>query len=463
MNLYFSIIFMKILLILIPWFLTLFLAWCFNNNVEVIDDCIIPEECTKNTAINDLQNTYLTAYGTEPFWDIEISWWIATFSSPMYETDVVEPITIRQEWNNYYFSWEELEWEFILKDCIDGWKWDMHYYTVWVAKIRDYYYEWCGDWIEWIKMSDEEYSQQREEFMSKFSWNIKSCEQNLEHRLKMVEENATNINYGWYDYVNIWESYKVNWYITYTLGNDYITKDTTCTFQSWDFTDWWEFWNWEIEYRWDWNIIWLVSDEEQECLDSLYQYEPEQMKWDSDTMITLSCYPKNFYWPEYITWYIYTTTYPDLWLKISTPAWANYLEEKNDLFSNKSEKPIFTRDWNIISYWVEFIEVFEKSENESLENIIKKQLKNWCSINKEIISYEDQTKITSSNPKTQIYEILDNWDPYVSNNCFDDILDDTRPIIWFFESPDKTKYYKLAFTDWCAPGPCSMFGEVEVF
>lgn len=384
---------MKKLLFLIPWFLTLFLAWCFNNNVEVIDDCIIPEECTENTAINDLQNTYLTAYGTEPFWDIEISWWIATFSSPMYETDVVEPITIRQEWDNYYFSWEELEWEFILKDCIDGWKWDMHYYTVWVAKIRDYYYEWCGDWIEWIKMSDEDVPEDYYQY------------QPDEEDCKPV---FYPIDHEVFQYADIMEEKVKNWF---------------CDVES--------------------------------CMHTLDQYPPERMPWDPQTQITVSCWPM-YYWSAYITWYIYTSVYPDLWLRITTPAWY-------DTFYVKSESPIFIREWNRISHWTEFIEVFEKSENESLENIIKKQLKNWCSISEDIISYEDQTKITSSNPKTQIYSILDNWDSYVSNNCFDDILDDTRPLIWFFESPDKTKYYKLAFTDWCAPGPCSMFGEVEVF
>jgi len=369
------------------------LAWCLNNNVEVIDDCIFPEDCTDNTVINDLQNTYLTAYGTEPFWDIEISWWTATFSSPMYETDVVEPITIRQEWDNYYFSWEELEWEFILKDCIDWWKWDMHYYTVWVAKIRDYYYEWCGDWIEWIKMSDEDVPEDYYQYQPDDE-NCKPVFYPIDHEV--------------FPYADIMEEKIKNWF---------------CDIES--------------------------------CMHTLDQYPPEWMPWDPQTQITVSCWPM-YYWSAYITWYIYASVYPDLWLRITTPAWY-------DTFYVKSESPIFIREWNRISHWAEFIEVFEKSENESLENIIKKQLKNWCTINKEIISYEDQTKITSSNPKTQIYEILDNWDPYVSNNCFDDILDDTRPIIWFFESPDKTKYYKLAFTDWCAPGPCSMFGEVELF
>ena len=384
---------MKKLLFLIPWFLTLFLAWCFNNNVEVIDDCIFPEDCTDNTTIDNLQNTYLTAYGTEPFWDIEISWWMATFSSPMYETNVVEPITIRQEWDNYYFSGEDLEWEFILKDCIDWWKWDMHYYTVWVAKIRDYYYEWCGDWIEWIKMSDEDVPEDYYQYQPDDE-NCKPVFYPIDHEV--------------FPYADIMEEKIKNWF---------------CDIES--------------------------------CMHTLDQYPPEWMPWNPQTQITVWCWPM-YYWSAYITWYIYTSVYPDLWLRITTPAWY-------DTFYVKSESPIFIREWNRISHWAEFIEVFEKSENEALENIIKKQLKNWCSISEDIIQYEDQTKITSSNPKTQIYEILDNWDSYVSNNCFDDILDDTRPIIWFFESPDKTKYYKLAFTDWCAPGPCSMFGEVELF
>ena len=134
------------------------LTWCFNQeNPEVIDDCIIPEDCVVDEPIEeDLLNKYLTAFWTEPFWNIEISWWIAEFSSPMYDTNVTVPVNIRQEWENYYFSWEELEWEFVKKDCLDWGKWDLHYYTVWVAKFRDYYYEWCWDDELWIKLSDED-------------------------------------------------------------------------------------------------------------------------------------------------------------------------------------------------------------------------------------------------------------------------------------------------------------------
>jgi len=150
----------KIWLISIPlitlW--TLWLTWCFDKkNPEVTDGCIIPGDCTVDEPIvEDLTNKYLTAFWTEPFWSIEISWWIAKLSSPMFETEYEEPITIREEWENYYFSWEELEGEFILKDCIDWWKWDIHYYTVWVSKFKEYAYEWCWDDEEWIKMSDED-------------------------------------------------------------------------------------------------------------------------------------------------------------------------------------------------------------------------------------------------------------------------------------------------------------------
>ena len=450
---------------------SILLTGCFDKvENEVIDDCIFPEDCTVDEPIDeDLSNKYLTAFWTEPFWDIEISGWIAKLSSPMFDTEYEEPVTIRQEWENYYFSWEELEGEFILKDCIDDWKGDMHYYTVWIAKFREYYYEWCWDDEEWIKMSDEEREEDFSNFMAQFSGNIKSCEKNIIDRLQMIEENTTDITYGWYDYESLWESYKVNWYVAYSLGDNYITKETTCTFQESDFSDWWEFWNWEIEYRWHWNILWLAwSIKEEDCLYSLDQYEPEQMPWEPDTTITVSCYPKDYYWPEYITWYIYTTTYSDLWLKISTP-WAAWINNMMDIFLNKSKTPIFTRSGNRISYInprvneeIEYIQVYKKSESESLKDIIEKKYLNSDDPNCYIFerNYYDQNKIVAPYPWTIIYDISNNWNSYESG-CIKNKKD--YNILRFFESPDKTKYYEIDFWDWCAPGPCSMFGKVEVF
>lgn len=115
------------------------LAWC-HNNIE-----------------NTYNTDYFSAFWTEPYRDLEISGWIAKLSSPMYDTNYETSVNIRKDWENYYFTWEELEWEFIKNDCIDWWKWDLHYYTVWVAKFREYSYEWCGDINGKIKMTNEEY------------------------------------------------------------------------------------------------------------------------------------------------------------------------------------------------------------------------------------------------------------------------------------------------------------------
>lgn len=355
----------------------------------MVDDCIIPEDCTENS---DLQQTYLVGYWMEPFWDIEISWWIAKFSSPMYETDVVEPITIRQEWENYYFSGEDLEWEFILKDCIDGWKWDMHYYTVWVAKIRDYYYEWCGDWIEWIKMSDEDVPEDYYQY------------QPDEEDCKPV---FYPIDHEVFQYADIMEEKVKNWF---------------CDVES--------------------------------CMHTLDQYPPERMPWDPQTQITVSCWPM-YYWETIITWYIYTSIQPDLGLRITSPKWY-------DTFYVKSETPIFVRNWDKISHGQEYIRVYEKSANESLFDVVEKSLNKGCFAQPR--EYEWQNKVYGNIYNNMIYEVVDKdwniwWDCVADNEA----TEQNYTIVRYFESLDKTKYYKLVFTDGCAPGPCSMFEDVEVF
>ena len=368
---------------------SILLTGCFHNEEpEVIDDCIFPEDCAIDEPTEeDFSNKYLTAFWTEPFWDIEISWWIAKLSSPMYDTDYEVPVTVWQEWENYYFKWEELEGEFIKKDCIDGWKWDMHYYTVWVAKFRDYYYEWCGDDEQWIKMSDEDVPEDYYQYQ----------EDDEEMRIgRIIKERIAN----WFEDI-------------------------------------------------------------QSCMESLNQYQPERMPWDPQTTITVWCWPL-YYGDVIVTWYLYTSVYPDLWIRITTPKWYNS-------FYEKSETPIFIRDWNKISYWndAEYIRVYEKSEDESLLDIINtNHLNPNCSAHKR--KYEDLgNKIVYWSLDESIYDIHyedDHWRIFYEECIADD--EATEPdyrIVRYFESPDKTKYYKMVFTDWCAPWPCSMFDEVEIF
>ena len=359
---------------------SILLTGCFdNNNPEVIDDCIFPEDCAVDEPSEDLSDKYLSAFWTEPFWDIEIKDWIAKLSSPMFDTEYEEPVTIIKEWENYYFKWEELEGEFIMKDCIDWWKWDMHYYTVWVSKFREYYYEWCWDDEQWIKMSDEDvpadyYQYQPED--------------------EIIE--------------NVIEDRIANWF----------------------------------------------SDMET-CMHNLDQYQPERMPWDPQTIVTVWCWPVN-YGDTIITWYIYTSTHPDLWLRITSPKWY-------DSFYVKSETPVFVRNWNKISHGGEYIEAFSKSENESLFDIIESKLNNWCFA--QPYEFEWQNKVYWNINNNMIYNIVDkDWNIW-SDTCIADneATEQNYTIVRYFESLDKTKYYKLVFTDWCAPGPCSMFDEIEIF
>ena len=366
---------------------SILLTGCFDKeDSEVVDDCIFPEDCTVNEPIEeDFSNKYLTAFWTEPFRDIEISWWIAKFSSPMYETDITVPVKIWKEWENYYFSWEELEGEFIKKDCLDWWKWDLHYYTVWVAKIRDYYYEWCGDDEEWIKLSDEEVP---EDWYQSQQYNENQEIDNI------IQEKITN----WFD---------------------------------------------DIE----------------SCMQSLDQYPPERMPWDPQTTITVWCWPVN-YWDRVITWYLYTSAYPDLWIRITTPKWY-------DTFYKKSETPILVRNWNKISYSndAEYIKVYNKSENESLLNIINsKHLNDGCSAHQYDYQWQNRVYWIANNLIYDIHNEDDRWRIYREECIADDeATEQDYKIVRYFESPNKTKYYKMVFTDWCAPGPCSIFDDVEIF
>jgi hypothetical protein len=47
-----------------------------------------------------------------------------------YENRIEIPITLKVDGDVYYFFWNQIEWTFEEKDCIDWGKWDTHYYTV---------------------------------------------------------------------------------------------------------------------------------------------------------------------------------------------------------------------------------------------------------------------------------------------------------------------------------------------
>lgn len=170
---------------------------------------------------------------------------------------------------------------------------------------------------------------------------------------------------------------------------------------------------------------------------------------------------------------IYTYTYPDFWLRITTPLayfWETIPDGSNiePLITN----PIFQREWNKIYsiinqawiYWdhsrEEYIKIYDKDPNESLLDIIQqKHLNSWCAAN----YIQDQDKIFWV---VNVYDIFSESGIMDSRNitCYPDDEDNEEAfkVIRYFESKDKTKYYKMSFLDWCAPGPCTIFGKVEV-
>ena len=189
---------------------------------------------------------------------------------------------------------------------------------------------------------------------------------------------------------------------------------------------------------------------------TLDQYQPEWMPWDPQTQITVTCWVEN-YGDTIITWYIYTSVQPDLWLRITSPKWY-------DTFYVKSETPIFVRNWDKISHGQEYIRVYEKSANESLFDVVEKSLNKGCFAQPIEFENEWQNKVYGNIYNNMIYQIVDKdwniwWDCIADNES----SEQDYKIVRYFESLDKTKYYKMVFTDWCAPGPCSIFDDVEIF
>lgn len=171
---------------------------------------------------------------------------------------------------------------------------------------------------------------------------------------------------------------------------------------------------------------------------------------------------------------IYTYTYPDFWLRITTPLayfWETISDETN--VEPLITGPIFQKEWNKIygvinQAWVylensigEYIKVYDKDPNDSLLDIIQqKHLNSWCAAFNDL---EYQDKIFWAE---DVYYIFSESMVIDSRNitCYPDDEDNEEAfkVIRYFESKDKTKYYKMSFLDWCAPWPCTIFGKVEV-
>lgn len=417
-----------------------------------------------------------TLYYIDEFWLSfslwkEWKWWKIENA---YEWKYLASVWIRNEWLKtiWIFIIDNTTYQRVKDSLSSDWDeyiWNNNKYTFQRRIVEN----WEKLWEYKLHLYDVEEQETIEKVwninsaFSEFEWYIKECEEQIDSsRIPNVDSNAKNISYLRLNKVNVWNSYKISWTLTYDDNGKTNKKEISCALTLWDYS---VFWNTTMYNAF--GSITTKSEEEQKCVKSLEKYPIEQMKWDHNTVIDVACFPKDYFWPWFITWYVYSTRYSDLWVRITTPAWWRMMEP-DWIFLTKSDKPIFVRKWNRISYihpktWeeMEYLEVFNKSEKESLEDIIKKNhLNKWCKLGKDIINYYHQNRVVAPYPWIEIYEPIwmswGWWEWCIADN--ESQIDNGR-IPRFFESPDKSKYYKLSMMDWCAPWPCSIFGKVEIY
>ena len=161
---------------------------------------------------------------------------------------------------------------------------------------------------------------------------------------------------------------------------------------------------------------------------------------------------------------IYEYTYPDLWIRITTPeCWdTTHLYDKSDGVLFRSWSTILsTNKWSA-DWFYEYLTPYTKDPNQSLEEIIKERhLNPWCELN-------PWTPIAFKDVEWTWYFVTapNGWSSEEPTRCYSDDEDDNikRWVlnIWYFEpANDKSRYYKLRLLDGCAPWPCTIFGKVE--
>lgn len=195
------------------------------------------------------------------------------------------------------------------------------------------------------------------------------------------------------------------------------------------------------------------------------------VKWISDADITDKKYKRKRevdpYGVEYesatVTGYLYEYLYKDLGIKITTP--ANY----EPYFSTLTQEPLFKRYYNIIynakdpDIDADFIAVYVKDPKVSLqEEVMKKHLPEWCDSVASMILW----KLEANRPSMVWFQAVftENSDHNNDTCKMDKQFPNRRmPVEFVMDPKHPEKYYKIGMSDWCAPGPCSIFGNIEFF
>lgn len=162
------------------------------------------------------------------------------------------------------------------------------------------------------------------------------------------------------------------------------------------------------------------------------------------------------------SWYIYTSTYKDLWLKISTTLLYQ------PYFYEKSEEIIIQRNGNILyadplKKWIispDYIEVFFKDPKKTFEAEIKeKHLPIWCTIETWILDYNLPF---SKHIKWFLFISIENISSDVECKADKQFPSNYLSISFYMNPKKPDRYYKISYGN-CAPGPCSIFGDIVFF
>ena len=245
-------------------------------------------------------------------------------------------------------------------------------------------------------------------------------------------------------------------------------------YKRWDFLQIEFDWKTEGAELWTYAKIWKISS-----IKSLWNVKDEYFKkrnnipyelkyswYQEKPIIDYYVYQWEIDWWVYVkneTWYTYT--FNDLWIRISTPLGWRYQFPAADPYN------LFVRNWveirktwkdNIPPSWIEYIKIYSKWENESLEDIIKERhLNPWCLLE----SWVDADWLKGANwIGYYIINSVEDWiySSTINNvRCFPDDEDDysvaNEAHIQFFEpANDKWRYYKIRFQNYP-----SIFGKIE--
>ncbi|MBQ7074320.1 hypothetical protein IJM86_04620 [bacterium] len=177
----------------------------------------------------------------------------------------------------------------------------------------------------------------------------------------------------------------------------------------------------------------------------------EPLSQDPQTFISFACAPKQ-YGIEFYSGYVYTSKYEDLGVEVETSKGFN-------AFLEKEEKSDLERKGTRISYFApygensrneyEYLQVFDKKTEEDLKLLIeKKHLTEGCTVGTENYFLQD---LVESPEGVLIYTTQKDAEEgtiacIVGESKYEEEKYNTYR---FFESRDKTKYYKLSFRNQC--------------